>query len=554
MSAAEEDIVIRKSDFDRFIKSISQLKDGIDETILDKNLNKILDSFYKNFKNTESVTKGSKLLQSELQLNELIHNELIYSRTDKAGNITEVNGKFCELSGYTKKELIGENHRVVKSGKHSEKFYANMWEVISAGETWRGIVENKAKDGSPYFVKAVISPFYDIDKKLSGYLSIRSDVTKEVMMRKNLKKTLDILNETSKIAKVGGWDLNVESGYLTWTDETYNILEFKKDKNKKPELKEGLSVYTEESRPVITDAINKAIEEGVPYSLELQVKTVSGKLLWIYTNGKPNYKDGKVISLSGTIQDINNRKIAEQNYEEERIKNLHSAKLASLGEMSAGIAHEINNPLTIIAGTVSLLQTREQTLEQTKKRVETIRKSTERIGKIVGSLKKFSRFSDIQDYGPHKLSTIVDESMILTSIKAKGSNIELTSDIQSEAMVLCNDIEIEQVLINLINNAADAIKDLDERWIKIELSEEKSHVSLKVTDSGNGIPPEKASRMFDPFFTTKDIGEGTGLGLSITASILNQHNALIRVNHKHPNTQFIIIFNKIVESDASISD
>ncbi|MFT6071371.1 MAG: PAS domain S-box-containing protein [Bacteriovoracaceae bacterium] len=480
---------------------------------------------------------------------ELVHNELIYSKTDEKGVIVEVNDKFCDLSGYCREELIGENHRKVKSGNHSEQFYKKMWEVISSGEVWKGIIENKNKEGSHYFVKAIISPCFDSNQKITGYISIRNDVTKEVRIRKDLKKTVRMLNETSTISKVGGWELNVQTKELNWSDETFRILEVDKRELSTPTLPDGLSLYTEESRPIIEEAVKQAMNKGVPYSLELQAKTAKGNVIWVHTNGKANYKEGKIISLSGTIQDINDKKKAELNYEEERIKNVHSSKLASLGEMSAGIAHEINNPLAIISGCVTILQKREQTPEQLQSRIESIEKSTERIARIVASLKKFSRFGDKQDYTPHKLSSIVKESLILTEIKAKRHDVELTCEIESDALILCDEVEIEQVLINLVNNACDAVKDLEERWIKIELKEKKSLLSLTITDSGKGIPEEQASKMFDPFYTSKVVGEGTGLGLSITASILNQHNAIIKVNRSCPNTQFIILFNKYTKAE-----
>lgn len=539
MVTDNNEIIINRENLEKFLKTLDHLRK--DET--DICSKEYLDQIFQNLKDSDK-THASTL---ELVLNELVLSELIYSETDLLGIITDVNQNFCDLCGFSREELIGENHRIIKSVRYPDAFYKKMWEEISSGNIWSGIVENTRKDGSAYFVKAIISPMFDSEGKVSSYVSIRSDITKEVKMRNELKKTLEILNETSKIAKVGGWELDIETGLLNWTKETFSILEVPHSKDNKPSLPEALSLFTEESKPILEKAVNQALQEGVPYSLELQAKTFRGNTIWISTNGRAHYKDGRVVTLSGTIQDINERKLTELKYEEERSKSMHSAKLASLGEMSAGIAHEINNPLTIISGTVSILQSREQTAEQVEKKIESIKKSADRIARIVGSLKKFSRFSDEQDYSPHKLSTIVEESLILTSIKAKQNDIEVTSELSSEAMVLCNEIEIEQVLINLINNSADAIKDLEERWIKIELVEEKNSISLKITDSGNGISPENASHMFDPFFTTKDVGEGTGLGLSITASILNQHNALIRVNQKCPNTQFIVIFNKHVK-------
>ena len=109
---------------------------------------------------------------------------------------------------------------------------------------------------------------------------------------------------------------------------------------------------------------------------------------------------------------------------------------------------------------------------------------------------------------------------------------------------MCNEIEIEQVLVNLVNNGIDAVETKEERWIKIEIQESENEIILRVQDSGPGIPSAVAEKLFQPFFTTKPVGEGTGLGLSIIKGILDEHKAKIQLLKDHPNTCFQITFNK----------
>ena len=293
--------------------------------------------------------------------------------------------------------------------------------------------------------------------------------------------------------------------------------------------------------------MKKAIDPGEPYSLELKAKTAKGNVLWVYTNGKPNYVNGKVVSLSGTIQDIDARKKAEILYEQERRKSTQNAKLASLGQLSAGVAHEINNPLAIIKGSVTLIPKFLNNPDKLNSKIDSIVKSCERISNITKSLQKFSRSSSGRNFKQRSLAKILIEALSLTKLQTNRLNVRIDKNITTDAEINCNDLEIEQVVINLINNAIFEIKNRDEKWIKVDLQEESDQLILSITDSGPGIPADLKEKLFDPFFTTKATGEGTGLGLSITKGILDEHGATITLDEKSANTRFVIAFPRISE-------
>lgn len=478
------------------------------------------------------------------QINKALHNEAIVAVTDSAGTITEVNEKFCQISGYSEAELIGQNHRIINSGVHPKHFFQQMWKTISAGKSWSGMIENRCKDGTHYFVYTIITPIFDAQGKISNYFWIRFDTTKHIELKSIFKKHLAILNEMGSIAKVGGWELDIKTGNLTWTDETFRIFELEPKLGYSPILPEGLELYTEQSKPIIEKAINRAIEFGESYSLELQAKTAKGNVLWVYTNGKANYIDGKIITLSGTIQDIDLRKINEQKYELERMKSIQNAKLASLGELSAGIAHEINNPLSIISGIAQSFPKFLSNPEKLNAYAGEIEKSCDRISRIVSSLKKFSRSSDENNKTLHCLRDIAHEAIILTEAKSKRHATAVSFACRSDALIMCDVGEIEQVIINLINNAIDAVCELPEKWVELILFEQGNHLVFKVRDSGPGISPDIQDQLFDPFFTTKNAEKGTGLGLSITKGILDEHKATISIEQGESNTCFMIEFEK----------
>jgi signal transduction histidine kinase len=228
----------------------------------------------------------------------------------------------------------------------------------------------------------------------------------------------------------------------------------------------------------------------------------------------------------------------------ERVKSLRNAKLASLGEMSAGIAHEINNPLTIIVGTVRVLSRHASNPEEFNARIKIIDQSTQRIGKIVKSLKKFSRTDSGKQFAYRDLNQIVRESVILTEAKARRSDTLVGIEGSTSHEIYCEEIEIEQVLVNLIGNGIDAVQELEQKWVKIHLFERDGRIILQVRDSGSGIDPEVRQRLFEPFFTTKPVGQGTGLGLSIVKGIIDDHRASIEVLANDPHTCFELSFPK----------
>ena len=499
------------------------------------------------FGSARDVT-DSKYTKNKLnQIHRSLNAQSIVAVTDSDGTITEVNDAFCNISGFGRAELIGQNHRILNSGVHPKSFWEEMWMTISSGKTWSGLIENKAKNGDNYFVFSIISPLFDNQGKVESFLAIRHDMTDMIKLKSTLAHTIETLNQTSSIAKVGGWELDIESGELTWTDETFKILDVEKKSDSHPILPEGLELFTPEGKHIVENAVQRAIEFGESYSLEVQAQTAKGKVFWVYTNGEPIYVDGKIVKLSGTIQDINFRKEIEINYELERVKSIQQSKLASLGELSAGIAHEINNPLAIIMGNLGIIKQFINDPEKIEERVFKISKSCDRINQIVKNLKKFSRASDEAKHETIVFQNVVEEAISLAEFKAKEFQTPITLVSNSNCSILCNEIELEQVIINLINNAIDATKDLKDRWVKVSIEESSEFVELRIWDSGRGIPLDVQEKIFDPFFTSKEVGEGTGLGLSITKGIVENHNGTIEIDNDSLNTCFLLKFKKRIE-------
>lgn len=230
--------------------------------------------------------------------------------------------------------------------------------------------------------------------------------------------------------------------------------------------------------------------------------------------------------------------------QEQQIK---TEKFSVLGKMSAGIAHEINNPLAIISGNAALIVTELKKNEIDFKKIDLlakkIEKTADRIAKIIKGLKTFSRTSQQDPHQVFSLENCIKETLDLCSERLKNHGIKIDVSIPEHSHrfeVYGTSVQISQVLLNLINNSFDAITNLNEKWIRISLDQNVDFYQVKVTDSGLGIPSNVQNNLMQPFFTTKDIGKGTGLGLSISKGILENHKGELIYDKSSINTTFIL--------------
>ena len=302
--------------------------------------------------------------------------------------------------------------------------------------------------------------------------------------------------------------------------------------------------------PLVLPFVEQALA-GKPSTTQTELLLDDGSKKYFRVIFSPEMDGGEVKGFFTIAIDETELRALERKVEEARIQSIQQAKLASLGEMSAGIAHEINNPLAIVVGTATQMTRVLDDPEKMQTKIKAIQRACERISRIVSSLRKFSRSGDKPEYLSHDMRRILDEVMTLVDSKAKRHETSLTLDCLVAPQILCDEVEIEQVLINLINNAIDAAKISPENWVKVSVLEEGGgQVVLRVIDSGLGVPSHLIDRVFEPFFTTKEIGEGTGLGLSISKGILTEHHGSLTLLENTPNTCFEVRLPKLKSDSA----
>lgn len=282
-------------------------------------------------------------------------------------------------------------------------------------------------------------------------------------------------------------------------------------------------------------------------TLEFECSFHNNERGWIWTQmffTVEKYGEANLpVSIIGYFTDITKKKEMESNLAQ-------STKMASLGQMATGIAYEINNPLAVISGKVRILkkqiETKNLNPELALMEIEKLESMISRIIKIIKGLKAISKEANDEELQLVPIQQIINETASVSITRFMQSDINLyIAPIPEEFKIYCKSVQISQVVLNLLNNAYDAIKDdIRKKWVSIDFAESKTQYFIYITDSGNGIPVELHDKILNPFFTTKENGKGEGLGLSISQSIMFEHKGEIGIDKSCKNTRFYLQFPK----------
>ena len=242
---------------------------------------------------------------------------------------------------------------------------------------------------------------------------------------------------------------------------------------------------------------------------------------------------------------------AIQTIYDQKQKSFYAAKMLSLGEMAGGMAHEINNPLMILSGLnhkikslvakLNLSPVDEKKTQDILKATDEVQKIILRISKIISALREFSKVETNQDLKPVSMNAMVEMSVSLVNNRFQDADIPLSYELtNTEIKVLGSESKISQVIFQLLMNALDAVRELPEKWVKVQMHMSGDQLEVWVIDSGHGIPLELQDKIMQPFFTTKEVGKGTGLGLSTSMGIMESMNGKLDIVSDVPNTVFRI--------------
>ena len=596
----------------------------------------------------ETAMRDASALLATLEMHAIV------STADRDGNITDVNAAFCNASGYSRDELVGQNYRVLGSGVQTPAFWQHLWTTIASGRPWRGEICNRTRAGQLYWLDCMIAPFVGSDGQIEKYVSIQTDITErhavlerlrqseatfyasfhnaaigmaflsprgqwetanpamceffgysesalheltfydtshpdewrvdqqqierlvageiavyqrakrfvhrdglelwglasvavvrgpqgnvefivvqivDITARKRVEDALSVSNalmeESQRVARVGGWQINVGSDEIYWTSETYRIHETTPE-DFHPTVAAGIADFVPDSRPRIESAMAQVIAQGESFDLELQKVTARGKLIDVRVTGAPTWLDGRVVRVSGIFQDITERKQYETSLQEARLRAEQATR--SKGQFLANMSHEIRTPMNAILGMLKLLHNTELDLRQR----DYAEKTEGAARSLLGLINDILDFSKVEagkmtlDPQPFRLDRLLRDLSVILSSNVGAKHIEVLFDVDADIpkVLVADALRLQQVLINLGGNA---VKFTSQGQVVIALrllhtGAATVGIEFSVQDSGIGIAPENQSHIFTGFSqaeasTTRRFG-GTGLGLAISQRIV----------------------------------
>ncbi|MBK7006027.1 MAG: PAS domain-containing protein [Burkholderiales bacterium] len=254
----------------------------------------------------ETAIRDSAALLTTLEVH------AITSTANRAGKITEVNDAFCDISGYSREELLGQDHRIVNSGVHPPAFWEDMWDTISSGSSWRGDICNRRKDGRLYWVDSMIAPFIGDDGTVEKYVSIRTDITASKADQMRMLEMSDRLALAIDGGSDGLWDwMDVSDGAQWWSPSYYRLLGYTPEELP-ANVESFISILHPDHVQRCREATEWAVNKGKDYDEETLIRTKAHGYRWFRTRAKVyRNDDGKAVRMAGSAQDIHDRKLAQ---------------------------------------------------------------------------------------------------------------------------------------------------------------------------------------------------------------------------------------------------
>ncbi len=363
------------------------------------------------------------------------------------------------------------------------------------------------------------------------------------------------LEEAQHIAHIGSWEWNMEDASVTWSDEAFRIFGAEPD-SFKPNHQEVLKSIHPDDLLIRKNAVKEAIAKRSSYTIDYRIIRVDSTVRYIHEQAVVVInKQGEPSQLIGTMQDI-----TEQRRLEEQLRQ--SQKMEAIGQLAGGIAHDFNNILTAIIGYGTLMKMKMSNDDPLVSNVDNILDASDKAATLTQSLLAFSR-KQLMKLAPADLNQIIRKIEKLL-IRIIGEDIELQAVLtERDLTAMVDSGQIEQILMNLVTNARDAMPDGGTLTIKTELFmvtgasflpapllSTESYALISISDSGIGMDKEIQERIFEPFFTTKEMGRGTGLGLAIVYGIISQHNGRITVYSEPGEGTTFRIYLPLIEANT----
>lgn len=479
--------------------------------------------------------KSSQLLNDslhELELNQFaLDQHAIVSMADKLGNITYVNQKFCDISGYSSEELLGQNHRLLNSGYHPKDYFIDMWQTISSGNVWQGSVCNQSKSGDLYWVQSTIVPFMDADGDVDHYISMRTDITTQKAMETAAIKSEEwqrtILNNLGD----GVYTLDADGNVTYLNSGAENILGWKlSELEGKPihpiihHSRPDGSVMPFSDCPIFLSMKNKQTyrsDDEVFFHKD-------GRPVPVSMVGMPIIDCNKVIGSVACFRDVSSQKIIQDQLMQAKDAAEKASRLKS--DFLSTMSHEIRTPMNGIIGMTNLLFDTSLDRDQLEF-TDIINTSSQALLSIINDILDFSKIEAGQlnvEWIEFSLQQIFEGCADIVAMNVQEKSLSLMTFVEPliPERLIGDPLRLRQILLNFLSNAVKFTSKgaVIARANLLNKTDEIALIRLEVSDHGIGISPEQQLNLFQPFSqadssTTRKYG-GTGLGLSISKRLI----------------------------------
>ena len=456
-----------------------------------------------------------------------------YYEVDIAGNFTFFNDAVCRQLGYSRQELMGMNYRVITPPEHVKKVFSIYNQVYRKGEPFKLVpMERIRKDGKQISVESSVFPLRNESGEIIGFRGVARDVTERVQMVEAIRQSEERYRTVLEQMEEAYYELDLAGNFTFFNDAMCRQLGYPREELTGMNYR---AITPPENIKKAFIRYNKIYSKGKSFkSIPMERIRKDGTRLYVESSIFPLRNEmGEIIGCRGISRDITGLKHAEEEKRQMEQKAQLASRLACVGELASGIAHQINNPLTGVVGYTHLLLARKGIPKDVRHDLETIYEGAQRVGDIVKKLLAFAG----QHKPERKLSNINEILSTTLDLKAYGlasNNISVSfRPARDLPMTIVDPGQLQQVFLNLIMNAETEMNLAHGKGklsIKTEHIDDTIRISFK--DDGPGIAKKNLDRIFDPFFSTREVGQGTGLGLSICHGIITEHKGRIWAESK----------------------
>jgi PAS domain S-box-containing protein len=481
-------------------------------------------------------------------LNSILDSSTSYAimALDFYGKIIEFNRGAEKIFGWKKEEVINrENISITITPEDRNR---NIQKELSKKTRTEGVcdleMDRVRKNGESFPAHSTINAILDSSGKVTGFVEIIRDITERKTLERELRETKEFLENIME-SSVDGILTTDLKGKITYQNRAMEeIVQYPREEVLGTHISRFYVTGIQQARDIMQ--LLRESERAENY--EMEVKRRDGEIVSILTSlFLLRNEDGDAIGTAGIFKDVSEQKRLEAKLKAAQVHLVEDSKLRALGELVAGVAHELNNPLMASQTILHVLMKNLPADSPEKGRLELIRKCNDRIERIVDHLREFSRQTK-PEFIEMDVNQPIENALLITGQQLLNHNVTIEKHLADGLPKVLGDAnQLEQVLLNLISNAKDALVDVDGEK-KLTFTSRRieengaTWVLVSVRDTGVGIPQKDLDKVFEPFFSTKPVGKGTGLGLSLCFGIIEAHNGRLEIRSEPGNGTEVNIF------------